>query len=109
MKISEAIPERAALTQAAEEAVELAQALLKLSRMADPEQAGAVDPNLSESDAVLHVIEEIADTLLCLDVVFEYQRFKTVFFADEVIAAGKKSKEKRWAERLGIDLDEEGD
>lgn len=107
MRISEAIPERVALTQAAEEATELAQALLKLSRMADPEQAGAVDPKLTESDAVLHVIEEIADTLLCLDVVFEYKRFRTVFFAEDIIEAGKQGKAKRWAERLGIELDEE--
>lgn len=60
------LPEEEILTQLAEEAAELAQAALKLRRA----KTGVNPTPVSESEALLNLVEELADIYLCAFVMF---------------------------------------
>ena len=86
MKIKD-IPEEKRLMQLAEECAEGAQAALKLIRAYDGEK------QLSRVDCRLHLIEEMADVIVCCRAIFsDLDRTALYEFIDE--------KQKRWEERL---------
>lgn len=93
--IADMIPERVAYTQLAEECTELAHAALKLGRKADPEQSYA----MAEGDKQMwldNLDEEIADVLVCVDVVLKYQGKDALDKIGEI----RKQKLERWEARL---------
>lgn len=63
VQIKEQVPQNKRLTQFAEECCEGAQAALKLVRAYDGE------PQLKTSECRIHLLEEIADILICMDVI----------------------------------------
>ena len=90
------VPERVAYTQLAEECTELAHAALKLGRKADPEQCFA----MAEGDKQMwldNLNEEIADVLVCMDVVIMKYQGKGAL---DKIGEIRKQKLERWEERL---------
>ena len=88
--IREKVPMEELLAQTAEEAVELSHAALKLRRCMD----GKNPTPVRLSEAVANLEEEIADVLLCLEVMGydmkELAKYRAVMDA----------KLERWAERL---------
>lgn len=99
MRINDLVPERVAYQQLAEEAVELAHAALKLSRIVDPEQNQTVG-NISEDQVVSNLLEEMGDVMCCLEVALGYPRLDQIVMVDELILKCRDEKYKRWLERL---------
>jgi len=81
------LPLTTKLIQLAEETAELNQACLKLLRVFRAETP------VSMADAKMHLLEEIADVLLCCDII-------TSSSDDQIIKGIMLAKEKRWEERL---------
>ena len=83
----EDLPLKTKLVQLAEECAELAQASLKLVRSLDG------DTPVPESQAKAHLLEEIADVMVCT--------FALIGQADMMaVEAIARRKSKRWEERL---------
>ena len=88
--IPQELPIETRLIQLAEEASELSQASLKLVRSLDG------DTPVPESQAKAHLLEEIADVMVCT--------FALIGQADMMaIEAISRQKSKRWEERLNHD------
>lgn len=83
----EKLPEETVLIQLAEEAAELAQAALKMVRALNGDTPVSVD------DAARNLVEEVADVLVCTDVLMGDAARKRM-------RAIRKYKRKRWEERL---------
>lgn len=83
----EDLPIETKLIQLAEEASELSQACLKLVRCRHG------DTPVPEMDAKMHLLEEIADVLLCSKVL-------TSKADDRIVKGIMMQKAKRWEERL---------
>ena len=83
----EDLPVKTKLIQLAEEAAELSQASLKLIR--------AMERNtpVTEMDAKMHLLEEIADVMLCSKVL-------TSRVDDRIVTETLAAKYRRWEERL---------
>lgn len=93
--IADMIPKRVAYTQLAEECTELAHAALKLGRKADPEQCYV----MGKADAdrwLLNLYEEMADVLVCMDVVLKFREKGAMEHIDEI----RREKMARWEKRL---------
>ena len=88
------LPETEVLAQLAEEAAELAQALLKYCRMCGH---GSYTP-LNPKDAMDAVIEEYADLLLAMEASFPRCEGNRMFYNN--LERVYQEKAKRWAERL---------
>lgn len=99
MRINDLVPERVAYQQLAEEAVELAHAALKLSRIVDPEQNQTIG-TLSEDQVLENLIEEMGDVMCCLEVALGYPRLDQIVMVDELIMKCRDEKYNRWLERL---------
>lgn len=99
MRINDLVPERVAYQQLAEEAVELAHAALKLSRIVDPEQNQTIG-TLSEDQVLGNLIEEMGDVMCCLEVALGYPRLDQIVMVDELIMKCRDEKYNRWLERL---------
>lgn len=99
MRINDLVPERVAYQQLAEEAVELAHAALKLSRIVDPEQNQTIG-TLSEDQVLENLIEEMGDVMCCLEVALGYPRLDQIVMVDELIMKCRNEKYNRWLERL---------
>lgn len=89
-EIAKKLTKAAALEQMAEEAAELAQAALKYARILRGENPTPV----TEREAIGYLSEEVADVLVCMDVVMEYP--------DALYGVDEKAFEKkaRWLDRL---------
>ena len=96
--IADVIPERVAYTQLAEECTELAHAALKLGRYADSAQRGAIG-NFAKDKWLENLYEEIADVMVCVQVVLKYQGDGEDPMT--IIERIKKEKTERWCQRLG--------
>lgn len=83
----EDLPIDVKLIQLAEEAAELSQAALKLVR------ARHGDTPVPETDAKMHLLEELADVALCSKVI-------TSKADDRIVKGIMMQKAKRWEERL---------
>ena len=90
------VPERVAYTQLAEECTELAHAALKLGRKADPEQSFAM-AECDKQKWLDNLNEEIADVLVCMDVVIMKYQGKDAL---DKIGEIRKQKLERWEARL---------
>lgn len=99
MRINDLVPERVAYQQLAEEAIELAHAALKLSRIVDPEQNQTIG-TLSEDQVLENLIEEMGDVMCCLEVALGYPRLDQIVMVDELIMKCRDEKYNRWLERL---------
>lgn len=89
-EIAKKLTKAAALEQMAEEASELAQAALKYARILRGENPTPV----TEREAMGHLSEEVADVLVCMDVVMEYP--DALYGVDEKVF----EKKARWLDRL---------
>lgn len=89
-EIAKKLTKAAALEQMAEEAAELAQAALKYARILRGENPTPV----TEWEAMRHLSEEVADVLVCMDVVMEYP--DSLYGVDEQVF----EKKARWLDRL---------
>lgn len=89
-EIAKKLTRAAALEQMAEEAAELAQAALKYARILRGENPTPV----TEREAMGHLSEEVADVLVCMDVVMEYP--DALYGVDEQVF----EKKARWLDRL---------
>lgn len=89
-EIAKKLTKAAALEQMAEEAAELAQAALKYARILRGENPTPV----TEREAMGHLSEEVADVLVCMDVVMEYPG--SLYGVDEQVF----EKKARWLDRL---------
>ena len=83
----EDLPIKTKLIQLAEEASELSQASLKLVRQMDGQTP------VTEADAKMHLLEEIADVMLCSKVL-------TSRVDDRIVTEIMSAKYKRWEDRL---------
>ena len=87
--IPQELPIETRLIQLAEEASELSQASLKLVRSLDG------DTPVPESEAKAHLLEEIADVMVCT--------FALIGQADMMaVEAIARRKSRRWEERLNV-------
>ena len=89
--ILQTIGEPACLEQLAEECCELSQAALKLARI----KRGENPTPKGEYEVVLDLIEEVADVLLCMDVVNAAS-----YWSESEIDSFIGFKQHRWLERL---------
>lgn len=85
--IPQELPLETKLIQLAEEAAELSQASLKMLR------AMHGDTPVPETDARMHLLEELADVALCSKVI-------TSKVDDRIVKGIMMQKAKRWEERL---------
>ena len=89
-EIAKKLTKAAALEQMAEEASELVQAALKYARILRGENPTPV----TEREDIGHLSEEVADVLVCMDVVMEYP--DALYGVDEQVF----EKKARWLDRL---------
>lgn len=82
------------MQQLAEEAAELAQAVLKYNRLCD----GRCYTPMSPKDANDAIVEEMADVLLCMEAAFPHCPGNMDFYSN--LARVYREKAERWAERL---------
>ncbi len=91
-KVLNRIGAPACLDQLAEEAAELAQAALKLSRI----ERGMNPTPITKEDAISRLLEEVADVKVCLRALSDYAPVNGAIV--ETLMRGKAD---RWLERLG--------
>jgi len=102
ISITRNLPYNEALAQLAEEASELSQAALKVRRT-----LGFMNPTpVPKNKALENLIEEIADTMLCLDVVMMSDPRLDNPDASAKLKQFKEEKAARWWERMEITMKE---
>ncbi len=80
----------------AEEAAELAQAALKLHRARCGKKTTPVTPD----EAILHLSEEMNDTILCWNVLWRHGDEEVVCHWEDFLPPSQQKKLDRWVQRL---------